>query len=343
MKINLPYTLRLLMPIIGWGLLCGAFSYVLILTIAPFSQESARQAFIFISPIYFFVLAFLSLLRYGGTGFLSGEDIPLINKNVTEKGIDRNLPTEEIKRTFNSLIFLCKTTLVNVIASTLSVIVLVVSTAWISQASWMDILVIILGGIIAMFFFSSFATFFCQMMMFNILKDCRRIFIEREEEVDVIELSGIGSKFYFLFLFPFFTVLIVLLCIFPAKLNVIVLSLGGLLMTFIINRVLFVYISNSFKEIESFTKELVKGERAVFATGSLDKEFVNLANSMSRASEDIYYSKKESEESRKEMEKRVKELEKFFDLTVNREIKMVELKKEIKNFKNEKDIQEDDA
>lgn len=343
MKINLPYTLKLLFPVIGWGLLCGAFSYVLILTIAPFDQESARQAFIFTSPIYFAVLAFLSLLRYGGVGFLSGEDIVLINKNVKEKGINHSLPMEEIKRTFNSLIFLCKTTLINVIASGLSVMVLVISTAWISQGSWVDILVMILGGFIAMFFFSSFATFFCQMAMFDTLKDCRRIFIERNEEIDNIELSGIGIKFYFLFLFPLFTVLIVLLCVFPIEANVVVLSLTGLFMTFIINRVLFVYISNSFKEIDGFTRELARGERAVFATGSLDREFVDLANSMSKASENIYCSKKDSETSKKEMEKRVKELEKFFDLTVNREIKMVELKKEIKNLKNEENIQEDNA
>ena len=167
------------------------------------------------------------------------------------------------------------------------------------------------------------------------------ILIEREEEVENVELSGIDSKFYFLFLFPLFTVLIVLICILPTRINIIILSLIGLVMTFIINRVLFVYISNSFKEIESFTKELPKGERAVFATGSLDREFVNLAHSMSKASENIYSSRVESETSKKEMEKRVQELEKFFNLTVNREIKMVELKKEINNIKG--NVQEDDA
>jgi hypothetical protein len=343
MKINLPYTLRLLFPVIGWGALCGAFSYVLILTIAPFAQEGTRQAFYLTAPIYFLVLAVLSLMRYGGIGFLSGEDIILINKNVGKKGIDRDIDTEDIKRTFHSLVYLCRTTLVNVVASGLSVMVLTVSTAWITSGSWLDIGIIILGGFISLFFFSSFATFFCQMMMFDVIKDCRRILIEREEEVENVELSGIGMKFFFLFFFPLFTVLIVLLCVKPITLNLIVLSLSGLLMTFIINRILYVYISNLFKEIEGFTKELPKGGMAVFATGSLDREFVNLANSMSKASENIYHSRKESEESKKEMEKRVQELEKFFDLTVNREIKMVELKKEIKNFKNEENIQEDNA
>jgi hypothetical protein len=55
----------------------------------------------------------------------------------------------------------------------------------------------------------------------------------------------------------------------------------------------------------------------------------------------MYGSRSELEKSQEEMGKRVKELEKFFELTVNREVKMVELKKELKKIKG--DVQEDDA
>lgn len=52
--------------------------------------------------------------------------------------------------------------------------------------------------------------------------------------------------------------------------------------------------------------------------------------------------KKEAEKSESEMEKKIKELESFFELTVNRELKMVELKKQLKRFK-EKNGSEKDA
>ncbi|MDD5098283.1 MAG: hypothetical protein PHD31_01015, partial [Candidatus Pacebacteria bacterium] len=179
MRIKIPYTLKFLFPVIGWGLLCSAFSYVLILTIASFDQGNSRQVFILTSPIYFFILSFISILRYGGIGFLSGNDIPLINKNVVNNGINPNIPVDEVKRTFSSLLFLCGSTFMNVVASGLLVMFLVILTAFISSASWLDILVITVGGAIATFFFSAFSTFFCQMMVFNIVKDCRRILIER--------------------------------------------------------------------------------------------------------------------------------------------------------------------
>jgi uncharacterized protein Yka (UPF0111/DUF47 family) len=95
---------------------------------------------------------------------------------------------------------------------------------------------------------------------------------------------------------------------------------------------LFVYLANALNELEGFAKELPVGERAVFVTGSLDKEIVNLSEALNKASEQIYLSKKELEESKEEMAKRVAELEKFFKLTVNRELKMIELKKCIKKL-----------
>jgi signal transduction histidine kinase len=125
------------------------------------------------------------------------------------------------------------------------------------------------------------------------------------------------------------------------KFNVIILSLIGLTMTFIIDRVLFVYLSNSLVEMERFADELPKGEKAVFATGSLDKELVSLAKNLNDASEEIHSSQQELEKSQEEMRKRVDELEKFFELTVNREIKMVELKKELGKLKG--NVYEDEA
>jgi hypothetical protein len=59
------------------------------------------------------------------------------------------------------------------------------------------------------------------------------------------------------------------------------------------------------------------------------------------ASEEIYVSQKELKKSQEEMKKRVDELEKFFELTINREIKMVELKKELNKLKG--NVQEDNA
>lgn len=341
MRIKIPYTLNLLFPIIGWSLLCGTFAYALVSAIANFNEPSARHAFVITAPAFILLFCFLGGLRYGGIGFWAGDDVKMINKNISFKGIASGIDIEEIKNTLNAMVFICRSTFINVLASGLSVIVLIVLTEWISMASNFDLLIIVAGGIIALFFSCSFATFFCQQAMFPVVKDCRRMLMERGEKMDNVQLSGVGSKFLFFFLLPFFTVLIVLIASFPVNANVVILSLIGLTMTFIIDRVLFVYLANSLREMERFANELPKGERAVFATGSLDKEIVDLAYNLNEASEEIYSSRKDSEKSKEEMGKRVEELEKFFELTLNREIKMVELKKEINRLKG--NVQEDDA
>lgn len=341
MRIKVPYTLNLLFPIIGWSLLCGTFAYVLILAIARFDDPAARRAFELTAPAFIVLFCFLAILRYSGVGFWAGDDVRLINKNIKSKGIISGLTTSEIKETFNALVFIAKSTMINVLASGLSVMVLVILTEWINMASTFDLMITTVGGIIALFFSCAFATFFCQQSMFAVIKDCRRMLLERGERMEIANLSGIGFKFYFLFFLPLFTVMIVLIASYPVSYNIIIVSLVGLIMTFVIDRVLFVYLANSLSELERFANELPKGEKAVFATGSLDKEIVSLADNLNNASEEIFTSQDELEKSQEEMKKRVEELEKFFELTINREIKMVELKKEINKLKG--NVQEDDA
>jgi hypothetical protein len=342
MKIKVPYALNLLFPVIGWAGLCIAFAYILIITINNFADPLARQTFIIATPIYGLILCLLAVLRYTGVSFWSGKDIRLINKNISSKGVMQGLSTEEVKDTFNALIFVCKGSLINVLASGLSIVTLTILTDWYNGATIMDILIILCGTAIAMFFSCAFSTFFCQQSISSSVKECRRILMERGEKViSSSQLSGIGSKFYFLFFLPFFTVLIILIAVSPFNIDAAFICFIGLSMTFIIDRVLFIYLANTLKELNMFANELPMGEKAIFITGSLDKEIFDLSQRLNQASEKMYGSRSDLEKSQEEMGKRVNELEKFFELTVNREVKMVELKKELKKLKG--DVQEDDA
>ncbi len=342
MRIKIPYTLRILFPIVGWGLLCAAFAYFLVLIMAPFREIGAKGAFTVAVPVFILMVLILTIIKYSGTGFWGTSDIKVINRNLDEKGLKSGISTEEVEKTFYAMVSVCKETLSSSLVAGVALIVLVIFAVWLNGTSLYDAMVILMAGLLALFFMAAFASFFCQQSMFLMLKECRRILVERNEKMEDIELSGIGAKFYFLFLVPFITVLIVLACIYPVQSNIITISMIGLVMTFIINQILFSYLSDSFFEIENFAKELPKGERAIFTTGSLDKEFVSMAENLNKASEEIYVSRRDSERSKEELEKRVAELEKFFNLTLNREMKMVELKKEIKELKGE-DVFKDNA
>jgi beta-lactamase regulating signal transducer with metallopeptidase domain len=101
-------------------------------------------------------------------------------------------------------------------------------------------------------------------------------------------------------------------------------------MTFIIDKTLFSYISNSLNELQGFAKELPVGEELSLLLVVWIKKLLVYQKRLNKASEQIYSSKKELEKSKEDMAKRVEELEKFFKLTVNRELKMIELKKELR-------------
>jgi len=99
-------------------------------------------------------------------------------------------------------------------------------------------------------------------------------------------------------------------------------------MIIFVSLLLILYLERAFQEFFNLTKIEFNDELPIFSTGSLDKEFVNLTKFLNEISIQLYFFKEKTKDSEKEMMKRMDELEKFFDLTVEREEKMIELKKE---------------
>jgi hypothetical protein len=318
-------------PVIGWGFLCSFFAYVLILTTAGFTGTQGY----FFSFLAFAILSIVTVVAMAssGTSFLSSKESKCINKNVTGQGLRADLNPEEAKETFYYLVHFCRNIFTSIIWGGLSITVIIASAMNIWEKSELPVILVILsGGVVATVLLAVFASFFSEQLTFLPIKSCRKKIAEADGLVPDINFDSIGSKFYFLFLFPILTTVIVLVCVFPFSPNIAILSVIGIVMVLIIDRVLFVYIAKSFFEAETFIKGVAEGKKDIFTTGSVDKEFVSLIDNLNQASDELAESKKEMEQTRKQMENRVDELEKFFDLTVNREIKMVDLKKEIKKL-----------
>jgi len=103
-------------------------------------------------------------------------------------------------------------------------------------------------------------------------------------------------------------------------------------MSIIISRVLSFTIYRSFNQIKIFAEEIPKTERTFFVTGSLESEIIDLSESLNKASYEVYSSNKQEEKAKDELKERVVELEKIIKMTVGRELKMIELKKEIEKL-----------
>lgn len=326
--IKIPYTFKVILPVIGWGLLCSFFSYTLSLTIV----ESSIKFLIYGAPLYLIFLGLIFIVRYGYGSF--SKEAKLINKNIDSKGVlKEKLSDEDTRNVLESLVAYCKELYMFSFSAGLSFVAFTVLIISFDKGTLEEFLIILISSLIGLFFFSSFSLFFSQQAVFPVVKKCREVLFKSKENSKNIVLSSIKSKFYFLFFFPFISVLIVIISVYPVNYSTIILALTGLTMALIIGRVLYVYVYRSFSEIEKFSR--VSGDKDnIFVVGSLDKEFVDLANNFSKISQELDSLKKESEKSKKEMTKKMEELERFFDLTVDRENKMVELKKELEKLKN---------
>lgn len=316
-----PYTFKIIIPVVGWGLLCSFFSYTLILTVT----EAKQETLIYGAPLLLFSLLILFLLRYG-LGFFYKE-AKTINNNVSYKDEIKNKESkEEIKIVLKSLVGFCKNLYAFSFASGLVVVAVAVLLASFNYGTLEYFLIVLISSLVGLFFFVSFSLFFSQQIVFPVIKKCREI-LSKEGDENIV-LSSVKSKFYLLFLFPFLSVLVVMISIYPVDYKTIILALTGILMALIIGRVIYSYIYRSFSEIERFGRK----NDGDFIIGSLDKEFVDVAFNFSSLSKEMEILKKHSEKTKKEMEKRMEELEKFFNLTVDRENQMIELKKKIKEL-----------
>lgn len=333
MKIKIPHTLKIILPVIGWVGLCSFFAGVLIITTAQFDTPNALLFFLFFVLTVLSATALFVLLRMGDMG-LGSKETNIINNNIKEGDLKKDLNLEEIKETFYHLVHFCRTNFLSIIWGGL---IITITTGIVmrifANICPSDILIIFSGGSVATVLSAVFASFYSEQANFSIIKIIRKKIIEAEGSVPDINFDSIASKFYFLFVFPIVTTIIVLVCVFPFSANIAFLSVSGIIMVLIIDRILFAYISKSFFEAEEFIKGVSQGEQKIFATGSVDKEFVDLINALNKTGKETLILKKQFEETKKEMEDRMAELEKFFDLTVNREIRMVELKKQFQSLK----------
>lgn len=308
MKIKIPYTFNLLMPIIIWSILCSAFL---------FSFSSFDIKLIVLSLIYIFTFYLIFILRH--LDLLPGRSIGLINKNISFEGKCLDLRTEEIKDTLSYLVKLSKRIPITLTVINSLVLLLIISTSWFFFQSTNQILI---SGSLIIFISYIFSLFFCQRTISFPVKDCRRILIERNEEYIKYDLISLKFKFIILSLLPFSFFVVY----FNSQL-IIILEL--LLMVIIIYKFAYSYLKESLREIKDISRRILKDDIVVFASGNLDEELFNLSKAFNRISEKAIFLEKELSFNKKELIKKEEELDKLFKLTINREAKMIELKKNV--------------
>jgi len=346
-NLKIPYLVSVVFPTGIWAFLCAAFGAFLILGRADFEATGTRTVFIFSFPLCMLFTVLLAFTEYGISRFIGikerKEYLRLLNDNIVDGRLLPNLPTETVKKIFYAIFKQPGKGIRIGYKYGILIISLTLFIEWFASG-WKttNLPIIFISGVISYSLVALFGSFVAERSVYSIIKECRKILTERKEEFEEPKLITLRKKFNYFLLVPLLVIVAIFSFIPFFDLNVVIFSFLGLIMIAVINYNLSSSIYGSFSEIENFAKNLPKGEKAVFSTGSLTSEIASFSKSLNEAANEIYISRKEIEQRTKKLEnsyqeikKRKDELERFYQLTIGRELKMVELKKQIEDLKRE--------
>jgi len=335
------YYLRNFAPVImGWFLLCGLFGFFFILARANFTATDNEKIFIIswlllVAIIQIYTFLFSGGLKLIGINF-ENRDSFLINKHILNNRIDPEISDENLKELFNALkkepfIILKRIFIYGLMGAIFFAIII-----YISKISFLDILTILNGGLISLIVLTLFLIFFVERFFSGLLRECRRTLKKRgiyppEEEW----LSTLKSRFNYFIILLFLVVIIVVSFVSIFNLYLLAIITLGLLISIMISKELFASVYLVFEEVKNFSTELSQTEKAEYFTGSSYKEVFNLAKDLNKSAKDIYIAREKEKKAKGELQEKLEELDKWYRFSVGRELKMVELKKEISKLKEE--------
>ena len=340
------YYLRNFVPVImGWFLLCGLFGFFFILARANFKDLETEKVFIvswllLVALIQIYTFLFSGGLKLAGIKF-ENKDSFLINRHVLNNKIDPDISDKDLKNLFDVLkkepfIILRRTFVYGAMGSVFFAFII-----YAYKISFLDILTILNGGLISLIVLTLFLIFFVERFFSGFLKECRKMLKEREIYPENEEwLSTLRSRFNYFIILLFLVVVIVVSFVSIFNLYLLAIVVLGLLISIMISKELFTSVYLVFEEVKEFSSDLSKKEKAQYFTGSSYKEVFNLSKDLNKSAQDIYTAREKEKKAKKELQEKLEELDKWYRFSVGRELKMVELKKEISKLKEGKDNSE---
>lgn len=327
-----PYSYRLTVPMVIWSLICMTFMYVSLLGSGVLGGEdsSTLTAFFF---SFILVSLLVAIAKTSGYGPFSVPEVKTLSSNVSGGRVSPELPPEQVAKTF--------TAFHGYYTKTLSFSLLLVIVFTISLCMWQSVIhanhynsfMIALLGIVTGSLLFGFSVVWSQLRFFPVAKQCRDLLARKGRCPIEAKFQSIRMKFLLLVLF-FLDAMVLYAISAMSFLSGNIIFLTGMSMVIFVIILLLFYIDKAFEEFFDLTKIAFTEDLNIFSTGSLDKEFVDLARNLNELSIQLYFFKDKVRFSEKEMKGRMEELEKFFEMTVEREQKMIELKMENKSLKD---------
>ncbi|HDL75086.1 MAG TPA: hypothetical protein ENH06_01775 [bacterium] len=350
-----------------WGVISAGYGAFLIIKKANFQATGTGDIFVFTLILTIVFVILLKYLEYGALRFFGlrweKKYIRIINDNVLKGRLRPDISIRALKDTYKYIEGLHKKLIYRQIQYTAFVIGSVFFVEWFASKELGNALVILGGGIIALIIYIIGSALLYEELIAPIRKDCKILLIKKEskkhfKEVPFLNLE-IKSKIFILILT--LSLLTILIVVGSLDITFIMFFISILVVFGLLGDLIFSSIRKSFLEIKDLAKSLELGKKAIFFTGSLDEEIIDLSKSLNKAANELYNAREKLEESStilkikvkartrelreltekqetiikkrtKKLQEKIKELERFQKLSVGRELKMIDLKKQIKKL-----------
>lgn len=327
MRPEISYSFRLAVPVVVWVVFCIAFMSVVVLHTCHFNQADITNFSLF-TLIYIFIISIIVFSRTSGVSPLALSEARVMTTNIKNGALIPGIEPGHVSETFHSFCRYSRKCFQFSIISTLLFTLVTLIWRAVHPGNPLDLLMIVIIGGIVTTLASGFSIFLPQLQFFPIAKQCRDFLSTKGRCPIESSFQSIRIKFLFIIIFLLDALALFFLAGYAPEMIGFNIFFTGIFMIVFVTLLLLMYLEKAFKDFFSLTKIDIGDELPIFSTGSLDKEFINLTKFLNEISIQLYFFKEKTKSSEREMVKRMEELERFFDLTIEREERMIELKKE---------------
>ncbi len=357
------YTFAVVLPQLIWTIIvAGVFGGSVVVKRADFEITGTKELFIFTLFLCVLIASLLVFLEFLGIFLFKAKEWKFLNERIKNGHILPNVSDEELLKIFNILQNMHKWMVLRDGEYTFGTTFIVALVEWIASKNIKNVIVILAGGTLASLWSLIGAIVFYDLFLIPLRKECKEMLSRRKLNFQEIHFTSLKTKSNLFILLLIILLVGFLLIIKPLNYTLVLYGIILSCIIFVLIDALFSTIYVTLSEIKESAKELAKGREATFFSGSADAEILDLSQSLKKTAKDLFNYQKALEEEKTsleirvrartreleeltksldqkvkertaELEKRIKELEKFHKLIIGRELKMIELKEEIKRLK----------
>ena len=263
----------------------------------------------------------------------------VLNDNIIKGHILPDISDQKLLELYNSLERFKKRMFNDFIRCTSGVVILWILIEYLASGYQLrNVFIILAGGFIASVMRIIFGIILFDILAYPARKECKMLLVARNKHFEETHFITLNTKLKFFIILTILTLATFLFLVYPLTPILIMFSIVTLFVMGLLSHLIFNSIYKALMEIKESAEELAEKRQAYFFSGSSDKEILDLSQSLNKTSQKITDYQEKLEKTKENLQERVNELDRWYKLTVGREVKMMELKKEVKKLSEDKKI-----